>query len=89
MTASHTRPYTVGPGEGLNLPLARLGTVQKVPAVVTQGLAAVVEHTLPPGHLGAPLHRHSREDELSIVIKGSLGALLGGDIVIAPAVPMC
>jgi hypothetical protein len=56
-----------------------------VPAVVTQGLAAVVEHTLPPGHLGAPLHRHSREDELSIVIKGSLGALLGGDIVIAPA----
>lgn len=80
-----TRPYLVGPGEGLDLPLARLGTLHKVPAQVTDGRLAIVEHTLPPRHLAAPLHRHSREDELSIVLRGQLGAMLGGDLVIAPA----
>jgi mannose-6-phosphate isomerase-like protein (cupin superfamily) len=84
MTAQ-LRAYAVGPGEGIDLPLASLGAVHKIPATVTNGLVAVVEHTLPPGHLGAPLHRHTREDELSIVLEGHLGALLGGDIILAPA----
>ncbi len=33
---------------------------------------AVVEHTLPPGELAAPPHRHTREDEFSIVLEGEL-----------------
>jgi quercetin dioxygenase-like cupin family protein len=78
------RPFAVGPGEGRSLPLARLGTVRKVPSEVTRGLVAIVEHTLPPGHLAAPLHRHGHEDELSIVLKGSMNILLGGDLVVAP-----
>jgi mannose-6-phosphate isomerase-like protein (cupin superfamily) len=85
MTTTRRLPFAVGPGEGLDLPLARLGTVHKVPGTVTKGLIAVVEHTLPARHLAAPLHRHSREDELSIVLDGTLGAMLGGDIVLAPA----
>ena len=56
-----------------------------MPGFVTEGRVAVVEHTLPPRHLAAPLHRHSREDELSIVLEGRLGARLGDDVVIAEA----
>jgi mannose-6-phosphate isomerase-like protein (cupin superfamily) len=44
--------------------------------------AAVVEEIVPLG-VGAPLHRHSREDEYSFVLEGRMGADLGGDIVVA------
>jgi quercetin dioxygenase-like cupin family protein len=74
-------PYIVAPGDGLDAPLGRLGTVHKVPAYVTDGRVAVVEHTLPPRQLGAPLHRHSREDELSFVLSGRLGAKLGDEVI--------
>ena len=33
---------------------------------------ALLEHTLAPGLLGAPPHRHSREDEISYVLEGTL-----------------
>ena len=78
-----TYPYVVGPGEGLHAPLGALASVHKTPAALTEGRIAVVEHTLPPRQLAAPLHRHSREDELSIVLDGRLGALLGDHEVIA------
>ena len=78
-----TFPYVVGPGEGLHAPLGALGSVHKAPAHLTEGRIAVVEHTLPPRQLAAPRHRHSREDELSIVLEGRLGALLGEDVVVA------
>ena len=80
-----TLPTVVGPGQGLDAPLGPLGAIHKVPGFVTEGRVAVVEHTLPPRHLAAPLHRHSREDELSIVLEGRLGARLGDDVVIADA----
>jgi mannose-6-phosphate isomerase-like protein (cupin superfamily) len=44
---------------------------------------SLVEHPIPPRHLAAPLHRHSREDEYSYVLEGRLGALLGEDVVYA------
>jgi mannose-6-phosphate isomerase-like protein (cupin superfamily) len=78
-------PFVVKPGEGLDAPLARLGTVHKVSAFVTEGRLSIVEHTLPPKALAAPLHRHSREDELSVVLEGTIGALLGEDVVMADA----
>jgi quercetin dioxygenase-like cupin family protein len=83
MTTFITLPYVVEPADGLDAPLGRLGTVHKVPAYVTEGRLAAVEHTLPPKHLAAPLHRHSREDELSIVLAGQLGAQLGDDTIVA------
>jgi mannose-6-phosphate isomerase-like protein (cupin superfamily) len=76
-------PYVVGPDDGLDLPLGRLGTVHKVPGAALDGRVAVVEHTLPARSLAAPLHRHSREDELSIVLAGEIGVLLGEDVVYA------
>ncbi|MEJ7812347.1 MAG: cupin domain-containing protein [Gemmatimonadaceae bacterium] len=38
----------------------------------TGGAYALIEHTLAPGLLGAPPHRHAREDELSYVLEGTL-----------------
>jgi quercetin dioxygenase-like cupin family protein len=80
-----TLPFVVEPADGLDAPLGRLGTVHKVPAYATEGRVAIVEHTLPPRHLAVPLHRHSREDELSYVLTGQLGAKLGDDVVVAGA----
>jgi len=44
---------------------------------------SVVHHPLAPRALAAPLHRHHREDEYSYVLTGTLGALLGEDIITA------
>lgn len=44
---------------------------------------AVVHHPIAPRALAAPLHRHHNEDEYSFVLKGTLGALLGDDVVSA------
>ncbi len=44
---------------------------------------SLVEHTLAPHVLAGPLHHHTREDEYSFVLEGSLAALLGEDEVIA------
>jgi len=42
---------------------------------------SLVEHPMSARALGAPLHRHSREDEYSYVITGRVGALLGDEVV--------
>jgi mannose-6-phosphate isomerase-like protein (cupin superfamily) len=65
--------------------MGSVGTVYKIPGAITDGRLAVVEHTLRPRYLAAPVHRHSREDEISIVLAGQLGAKLGDDVVIAGA----
>lgn len=41
---------------------------------------AVVEHTLPPGKLAAPLHRHSGEDEISYILDGTMGVQEGDEV---------
>ena len=49
----------------------------------SRGGFALVEHPMPPRALGAPLHRHSREDEYSSVLEGRIGAKLGDQVVFA------
>lgn len=49
----------------------------------TQGKLSVVEHPIPARTLAAPLHRHSREDEYSYVLEGTMGAQLGSEVVSA------
>jgi mannose-6-phosphate isomerase-like protein (cupin superfamily) len=46
---------------------------------------SVVHHPIAPRALAAPLHYHHNEDELSYVLKGKLGALLGDEVVEAEA----
>jgi len=43
---------------------------------------SLVEHPMSARALAAPLHRHTREDEYSFILEGSVGALLGDDVVI-------
>jgi quercetin dioxygenase-like cupin family protein len=53
---------------------------------------AVIEHTLAPRALAAPMHVHQREDEYSFVLSGRMGAQVGeetieadpGDLVLKP-----
>ena len=42
---------------------------------------SLVEHPMSPRALGAPLHRHTNEDEYSYVLEGRVGALLGDDVL--------
>jgi mannose-6-phosphate isomerase-like protein (cupin superfamily) len=46
---------------------------------------ALVEHVLAPRTLGAPMHAHEREDEISYVLEGEIGVQIGDEIVLAGA----
>lgn len=78
-------PQIVRCGRGLEVVVGDLGTVHKVRSEITDGRMVVIEHSLPPGRLAAPRHRHSREDEISYVLAGHMGALLGEHVVQARA----
>jgi mannose-6-phosphate isomerase-like protein (cupin superfamily) len=57
--------------------IGSFGTIYRVPSGATPSGIAVVEHVLGPRRLGAPLHRHSREDEISHVLEGELSVQQG------------
>jgi mannose-6-phosphate isomerase-like protein (cupin superfamily) len=61
-----------------------LGICWKINGAQSDGRFAVVHHPIAPHALAAPPHRHSREDEYSFVLKGTLGALLGDQVLTAP-----
>ena len=69
------------PGQGRAGRLGGMGVRWMVTGDESAGDFALVEHPLGPRALGAPLHRHSREDEYSYVLEGRIGAMLGGEIV--------
>lgn len=48
-------------------------------AADTNGRLSLVEHHAPSGTLIAPLHRHTREDEFSLVLEGRMGAVSDGE----------
>ena len=56
------------------------GTRMLAAADGTGGAYEVLEHTLAPGLLGAPPHRHAREDELSYVLAGTLTVWRAGRV---------
>lgn len=59
------------------------GVHWKIEGDATAGRFSVVHHPLAAHVLAAPLHRHHREDEYSYVLTGTMGALLGDDVVAA------
>jgi mannose-6-phosphate isomerase-like protein (cupin superfamily) len=73
----------VSPDDGELIRIGGFGTRYAVPSPATRGAAAVVEHTLEPGLLGAPMHRHAREDEISCVLAGELTIRIGAEVVTA------
>lgn len=73
----------LGPGEGRLGFLGTIGVRFMISRSETGGGFSLIEHPMAARALGAPLHRHSREDEYSFVLEGSVGALLGDEVRIA------
>ena len=65
----------VGPTEGKSVMWGF--AVYKLLGEDTGGAFSVVEHNLQPGVLGAPVHTHRDVDELSYVVEGEIGVLIG------------
>ncbi|MBA3968467.1 MAG: cupin domain-containing protein [Gemmatimonadetes bacterium] len=78
-------PHLTPPDAGELVQIGGFGTRYKVLSGATGGSVAIVEHTLQPGLLGAPHHRHSREDEISYVLQGELTVEIEGEISNVPA----
>jgi quercetin dioxygenase-like cupin family protein len=73
--------HLVGAAEGRQVRFQGFGTRYVVSAEQTGGAFAVVEHELAPRTLGAPMHTHEREDEISHVTAGRLGVQIGDDVL--------
>lgn len=69
------------PNDGEAVDLGSLGVRFMIRGEQSGGGFSLVEHPIPPRTLAAPLHRHSREDEYSVVLEGRLGALLGEEVI--------
>jgi quercetin dioxygenase-like cupin family protein len=57
-----------------------LGTTYKVLSESVGGSAAIVEHTLEAKSLGAPMHKHTLENEISYVLEGELSVIQNGEV---------
>ena len=62
----------MAPGEGDTVALPGFGAVFKLSSQNSGGEVAIVEHLFEVGSITAP-HRHTREDEHSIVLAGEIG----------------
>lgn len=74
-------PRLIGPRDGATGFLGSMGVRFLIDGRDSGGGFSLVEHPMSPRALGAPLHRHSREDEYSYVTEGRMGALLGDHVV--------
>jgi mannose-6-phosphate isomerase-like protein (cupin superfamily) len=76
-------PTIVPPEPGEVFDFGGLGVEWRIDGDQTGGRFSVVHHPIAPRALAAPLHYHHNEDEYSYVLEGTLGALLGDDVVTA------
>src|SRR5215213_2284993 len=73
--------HTVGRSDGERADFPRLGNRFVLRGEDTGGRFALVEHTIGPRTLAAPMHVHEREDEYSYVLAGRLGVQIGDDVL--------
>lgn len=73
-----TTPRLIGPTDGEILGSAGRQDRFMIDSRDTDGRFSLVEHTLGPRVLAAPMHFHSREDEYTFVLEGRVGAILDG-----------
>src|SRR5712691_7805113 len=71
--------FLIEPEAGRAIWLGGVGVNFKVPAALTGGAIAVVEHPVLP-HTLVPPHVHHAEDELSIVLEGRFGVRIGDQV---------
>jgi mannose-6-phosphate isomerase-like protein (cupin superfamily) len=79
------REHKVEPGEGERADFPKLGNRFLLRGADTGGRFALVEHTIAPRSLAAPVHTHEHEDEYSFVLAGRMGAQIGDEVVEAEA----
>src|SRR4051812_34879251 len=75
----------LGPDDGRWGGLITCGVRFMVDGERSGGGFSLVEHDIAPRTLVAPLHRHTREDEYTYITQGSVGALLGDQVVVGHA----
>jgi mannose-6-phosphate isomerase-like protein (cupin superfamily) len=80
-----TAAKVVGPKDGKLGFLGSIGVRFMIDGDETDRGFSLVEHPMSPRALAAPLHRHNREDEYSYVLEGTMGALLGDEVLTAEA----
>lgn len=83
MKANPTPPVILAPETGDRFDFGGFCVQWKIDGPQTAGRFSVVHHPIAPRALAAPLHLHHYEDEYSFVLKGTLGALLGEEVVAA------
>ena len=75
-------PQVIAPTEGEHVQFGKaLGTRRMLSSSATGSAFGLVEHDLPGGQLGSPVHTHEREDEYSYVLSGRLTAQVGEVVV--------
>jgi quercetin dioxygenase-like cupin family protein len=74
----------VEPGQGKTIMLFAVRFDYKVTSADSGGALAALEVTIPPRTLVKP-HNHSREDEFTVVLAGTVGARVGERVVEAAA----
>ena len=84
--------YLVTSADGERADFPALGSRYVLGGGRTGGAFAIIEHTIPPRTLAAPMHVHEHEDEYSFVLAGRMGVQIGdeildagpGDLVVKP-----
>jgi len=74
-------PTKVLADEGERADFPRLGNRYVVRSDQSGGRFALIEHTIAPRSLAAPVHTHRNEDEYSYVLSGRMGAMVGDDVI--------
>jgi mannose-6-phosphate isomerase-like protein (cupin superfamily) len=80
---SATAAKILGPSDGKAGFLGSIGVRFMIDGPEAGERFSLVEHPMGPRALAAPLHRHTREDEYSYVLEGTVGALLGDETLVA------
>lgn len=78
-----SEPKVILPGTEEPFDFGGLGVDWKIDGSDSGSRFSVVHHPIAPRALAAPLHYHHKEDEYSFVLEGTLGALLGDEVVTA------
>ena len=75
--------FLLPPDGGRLVWLGGLGVRFMLDGQQTGGRCALVEHPLKPRALGSPVHTHTREDEYSFVLEGTVGVQIGDTELLA------
>lgn len=84
-TETIDEPTIIRAGETDSFDRGGFGVDWKIDGTETGDRFAIVHHPIAPRTLASPLHRHRNEDEYSYVLAGTMGALLGDEVVEAEA----